>query len=54
MKNTIKGEIIFQYKFKVVDEDDAESVSQKIRKIEHKYFPKVIENFLLNKSMKDL
>ena len=49
-----KGEIIFQKKFKVTDKDDAESVSQKIRKTEHKYFPKVIEYFLLNKSMKEL
>lgn len=49
-----KGEIIFQKKIKVTKDDDAESVSLKIRKIEHKYFPIVIENFLLNKSMNDL
>ena len=49
-----KGEIIFQKKFPVTNADDAESVSRKIRKTEHKYFPNVIENFLLKKSMNDL
>jgi len=49
-----KGEIIFQKKFKVEKEDDAESISNKIRKIEHQYFPKVIESFLLNKNIDDL
>ena len=45
-----KGEVIYQKKFKVEEEDDAETVADKIRVIEHKYFPKVIEQyFLVNK-----
>lgn len=46
-----KGEIIFQKKIALTNEDDANSVSQKIRTAEHQYFPQVIENFLLKKPM---
>jgi phosphoribosylglycinamide formyltransferase-1 len=41
-----KGEIIFQAKCKVEPYDTAETVAEKVHKIEHEYFPKIINEVL--------
>ncbi|MDX2301389.1 MAG: phosphoribosylglycinamide formyltransferase [Microscillaceae bacterium] len=46
-----EGEIIFQAHCELSPEDDPEKIAQKVQALEHKYFPKVIEE-LLNKSSK--
>lgn len=38
-----EGEIIFQDSFDILPEDTAESIAQKVHKLEYKYFPRVIE-----------
>ena len=38
-----KGDIIFQSKLKVKTGDTAEVLSKKIQKLEHRYFPEVVE-----------
>jgi len=40
------GEIIFQARCPVVTDDTPETIAQKVHKLEHEYFPKVIENLL--------
>lgn len=42
-----EGAIIFQAKTTVTPKDTAESIAQKVHVLEHKHFPKVIENILL-------
>jgi phosphoribosylglycinamide formyltransferase-1 len=44
------GEILFQAKCPVTPEDTPEDVAQKIHVLEYKYFPEVIEKFLLEKN----
>lgn len=44
-----KGEILFQAKCPVSKEDTEETLSQKVRSLEHQHFPKVIEKFMLSK-----
>lgn len=44
-----KGEIIFQAKTRVEKTDTADSLANKIHRLEYKYFPKVIEQYLLNR-----
>lgn len=46
-----EGEIIFQAHCELSPEDGPEKIAQKVQALEHKYFPKVIEE-LLNKSSK--
>jgi phosphoribosylglycinamide formyltransferase-1 len=41
------GKIIFQKKCKINKNETPESLAKKIHKLEYKYFPKVIENFIL-------
>jgi phosphoribosylglycinamide formyltransferase-1 len=41
-----KGEIIFQEKFKVTEDDSLTSIQAKIHKLEFEWFPKIIEKIL--------
>lgn len=42
-----EGQIIFQYQVAVFQEDTPNSLAQKIHEIEHRFFPKVIEEILM-------
>jgi len=44
-----EGKIIFQARCEVTKEDTAESLAQKIHQLEYEYFPKVIEELIINK-----
>jgi len=44
-----EGKIIFQAKCEVTKEDTPESLAQKIHQLEYEYFPKVIEELIINK-----
>lgn len=46
-----KGNILFQAKCEVNPNDTADTVAQKVHKLEYKYFPKVIESWLTNADM---
>ena len=46
-ENYDEGAIIFQKSFEVLKSDSADDVAQKIHKLEYEYFPKVIENVIL-------
>ena len=46
-----EGEVIFQTHCELSPQDSPEEIAQKVQQLEHKYFPKVIEE-LLNKSRK--
>jgi phosphoribosylglycinamide formyltransferase 1 len=41
------GKIISQYKCEVLETDTAETLARKVHRLEYKYFPKVIEEILL-------
>lgn len=41
-----EGRLIAQYKFDLSPEDNLDSVQQKIKKLEHKHLPEVIDNLL--------
>lgn len=43
-----KGEIIFQAVCEINDEDTPESLADKIHELEYKYFPQIIENWLID------
>lgn len=43
-----KGEILFQAICPVEENDDAQSLAQKVHVLEHRYFPKVIEHYILS------
>ena len=45
-KNYDEGDIIFQKKCSVNNNDTAESLAKKIHKLEHKYFPIVIDKII--------
>ncbi|MFP4042469.1 MAG: phosphoribosylglycinamide formyltransferase [Bacteroidales bacterium] len=45
-ENYDEGQIIKQYKCKVLQEDTPEDIAQKVHKLEYKYYPQVIENVL--------
>lgn len=47
-ENYDEGAIIFQEKVKVKPSDSPEDVAQNIHKLEYKYFPKIIEEVILN------
>ena len=42
-----EGRILFQKSISVID-DDVESLSSKIHDLEYKYYPQIIEKYLLN------
>ena len=42
------GDVIFQARCPITPDDDAASLSQKIHALEHRYYPKVIEDVLKN------
>jgi phosphoribosylglycinamide formyltransferase-1 len=44
-----EGTIIFQARCKVTKEDSPESLAQRIHQLEYEYFPKVIEELIINK-----
>lgn len=46
-ENYDEGAIIFQKSFEVLESDTPEDVAQKIHKLEHEYFPKIIEKVIL-------
>lgn len=46
-ENYDEGAIIFQKSFEVLESDSADDVAEKIHKLEYEYFPKVIENVIL-------
>jgi phosphoribosylglycinamide formyltransferase-1 len=48
-KDYDKGEILFQSKCLLTDEDTPETIAKKVLNLEHKYYPKVIENFILER-----
>jgi phosphoribosylglycinamide formyltransferase 1 len=43
-----EGKIICQYKCEVLETDTAETLAKKVHRLEYKYFPKVIEEIVLN------
>jgi phosphoribosylglycinamide formyltransferase-1 len=47
-ENYDEGKFIFQEKIEVTDCKTAEEIAQKIHQLEQKFFPKVIENLLVN------
>jgi phosphoribosylglycinamide formyltransferase 1 len=46
-----EGEIVFQAKCKIDENDTPESIAQKVLKLEHEHYPKVIES-LIEKSLR--
>lgn len=42
-----KGEVLFQSTCGVAEEDTANTLADKIHKLEHEFFPKVIEEYIL-------
>lgn len=49
-----KGRILHQSTCKVLTSDTAEQVAEKIHLLEYKYFPQVIEDYILKKEFKSL
>ena len=49
MSILIRGEVIFQAKCAVTSIDTAAEVASKVHALEYEFFPKVIEEVLLNK-----
>ncbi len=45
-----EGEVIFQESFKILPDDTADSIAEKIHILEHKHFPEVIEKILMSES----
>jgi len=43
-----EGEIIFQAKFPISEQDTAETIAEKVHKLEYEHFPKVIEQVSLS------
>lgn len=44
-----EGKIIFQARCKIEQEDTPERLAQKVHQLEYEYFPKVIEELIINK-----
>lgn len=44
-----QGRILFQEKVAIEPHDDAESLSSKVLKLEHRFYPEVIEKYLRGK-----
>ena len=49
-ENYDEGEIIFQAKTDVSEEDTPESLAEKIHKLEYKHFPEILQQLLQKKS----
>ena len=47
-KNYDEGKIIFQKSISISDKDTSESLARKVSKLEHSFFPKIIEKTLIN------
>ncbi|MAU63031.1 MAG: phosphoribosylglycinamide formyltransferase [Flavobacteriaceae bacterium] len=47
-KNYDEGKIIFQKSISISDKDSSESLARKVLKLEHSFFPKIIEKTLIN------
>ena len=47
-----KGEIIFQKRIKIPTNTKVEDIIFKVQELEKKYFPKIIEEYLLNEKWK--
>ena len=47
-KNYDEGKIIFQKSISISDKDTSESLARKVLKLEHSFFPKIIEKTLIN------
>ncbi|MGV8878964.1 MAG: phosphoribosylglycinamide formyltransferase [Sphingobacteriaceae bacterium] len=45
-ENFDEGEIIYQARFKIEQDDDLEMIKFKIQQLEHQHYPKVVENLL--------
>ena len=45
-----KGRIIFQAKCELLEDDKPKDIQKKIQKLEHKFYPIVIENYILFKN----
>ena len=48
-ENYDEGKILFQKKIKINSEDTVATLSKKIHKLEHEYFPQIVEKYILNK-----
>ena len=48
-ENYDEGKTLFQTKCEITEDDTVESIAEKIHQLEHKYFPKVIENWILGR-----
>ena len=44
-----KGKILFQKKIRIYNSDSVESLSNRIHNLEYKFYPLVIEKYILNK-----
>jgi phosphoribosylglycinamide formyltransferase 1 len=44
-----KGEILLQAKVNIENNDTPETLASKIHQLEHKYFPKTLEEYFLRK-----
>ena len=44
-----KGKVLFQKSISVLDEDTVSSLSSRIHELEYKFFPQIIEKYILNK-----
>lgn len=49
-RNYDEGEIIYQAKCPILPEDSPEAVAKKVHELEYKYFPSVIEKYILEKT----
>ena len=45
-ENFDEGEILYQAKFRIEDEDDLEMITYKGQQLEHQHYPRIIENLL--------
>ena len=44
-----KGKILFQKSIPILDKENVSSLSSRIHKLEYKFFPQIIEKYILNK-----
>jgi phosphoribosylglycinamide formyltransferase-1 len=42
-----RGEILFQAKFEINEEDNLDTIKNKIHALEHEFYPRIIEQFML-------
>ncbi len=48
-KNYDEGELVFQAKCAVLPQDSPEEVAEKVHELEYRYFPSIIEKYILEK-----